>query len=69
MYQMLTRNLPLHGDYQPIPGFISEEVHFRGIEDFELRVYNYFFSHEEMLQKVIQSVTQFAVGGDQFRDC
>ena len=37
MYQMLTGNLPLHSDYQPIPGFVSEEVHFRGIEDFELK--------------------------------
>jgi hypothetical protein len=53
MYQMLTRNLPLLADYQPVPGFISEEVRFRGIEDFELKVYNYFFAHEEMLQKVI----------------
>ena len=29
MYQMLTSNLPRHSDYQPIPGFVSEEVHFR----------------------------------------
>ncbi len=53
MYQMLTRNLPLLADYQPVPGFILEEVRFRGIEDFELKVCNYFFAHEEMLQKVI----------------
>ena len=55
-YQMLLRTVPLQRDYQPTPGFIAEDVHFRGVDDFEKQMYTYFFGHEEMLQKVIRSV-------------
>ena len=68
-YQMLLRTVPLQRDYQPTPGFIAEDVHFRGVDDFEKHMYTYFFGHEEMLQKVIRSVSQFSVGPEQFSDC
>jgi hypothetical protein len=59
---MLLRTVPLQRDYQPTPGLIAEDVHFRGVDDFEKQMYTYFFAREEMLQKVIHSVSKFTVG-------
>ena len=41
-YQMLVRMLPIQTDYFPTPGYLAKDVRFRGVEDFEQNMYQYF---------------------------
>ena len=62
MYTNMIQTIPIKNDYQPMPGFYSVGVRFAGSDDFEHKMYNYYFGTEQMQCRVLKAVSNFHVG-------
>ena len=62
-YSSLVKALPMVNNYQPVQGYVVTDVKFASVDDFEQKVYNYFFANEQMQQKVFAVVSEFQVVG------
>ena len=62
MYTNMIQTIPIRNDYQPMPGFYSVGIRFAGSDDFEHKMYNYYFGTEQMQCRVLKAISNFHVG-------